>query len=84
MGVSRPTRVLLKKMLFQRRIGGKHIPEKVCLGWMKHVSSKERKLALKEWKKCKSLGLVLTKLTHQGTNVFLNPERLSEIKEMIR
>ena len=71
--------VILRRLLNQERIGGRHIPEHLCLRWIKHLPKEEHKAAIKDWERCIKEGLVLTKPKHSGRHVFLNPRRLQEI-----
>lgn len=76
--------IILRRLLNQKRIGGKHIPENICLRWIKHLPKKEHKIALKDWEMCIKEGLVLTKPKPSERHVFLNPRRLAEIYELIK
>ena len=75
---------ILRKLFNQRRIGGRHIPETICLRWIKNLPKDEHKQALKDWEHCIKEGLVLTKPKPSDRHVFLNPRRLDEILELIK
>lgn len=81
--ISNGCKSILRRLLSQRRIGGKHIPETICLRWIKHLPKKEHVLALKDWEWCIKEGLVLTKPKPSDRHVFLNPRRLGEIYSLI-
>ncbi len=76
--------VLLRRMYNQHRIGGKHIPERLCLRWIKNLPKKEHKEAVHDWKRCIKEGLVLTKQKPTERHVSLNSERLSEVKDLLQ
>ncbi len=76
--------IILRRLLNQKRIGGKHIPENLCLRWIKHLPKTEHKNALKDWERCIKEGLVLTKPKPSGRHVFLNPRRLAEIYQLVQ
>ena len=79
MPLSLGCQTILRRMLNQRRIGGKHIPETIVLRWIKHLSKDDHKKALRDWGWCIKEGLVLTKPKPSDRHVFLNPRRLQEI-----
>ena len=81
--ISEGCKAILRRMLSQRRIGGKHIPVTVCLRWIKNLSKKEHKIALKDWGWCIKEGLVLTKPKPSDVHVYLNPKRLNDIYSLI-
>ena len=81
--ISEGCAAILRRLLDQRRIGGKHIPEVLCLRWIKHLQKKEHKIALKDWGWCIKEGLVVVKPTSSGRHVFLNPRRLREILKLV-
>ena len=82
--LSRGCIAILRRLLNQKRIGGKHIPETLCLRWVKHLSKDEHKIALKDWEWCVKEGLVLTKPKPSGRHVFLNSKRLPEIYDLVK
>ena len=75
---------ILQRMYRQRRIGGRHIPEVICLQWIKNLQKEERKKAIKDWEWCMQEGLVLSKQKPSERHVFLNPARVNEIKQLIK
>ncbi|KHO53514.1 MAG: hypothetical protein QT09_C0012G0011 [archaeon GW2011_AR18] len=81
--VSEGCKGILRKLLNQNRIGGKHIPESLCMSWIKHLQKREHKNAVKDWKWCIKEGMVLTKPKPSDRHVFLNPKKLREIRELI-
>ena len=83
--ISEGCKSILRRMLYREIIGGKHIPIIFCYQWVKHLPKKEHKLALKDFEACIKEGLVLTKPTHSGKHVFLNPrkEMLNKIRFLI-
>ena len=83
MKISNGCKVILRKLLNQRRIGGKHIPETLCLRRIKHLPKDEHKQALKDWEWCIKEGLVLTKPKPNERHVFLNPKKLDEIYSLV-
>lgn len=74
---------LIRKLYRARCIGGKHLPEVLCFRWIKHLPKHEHKEAMKEWHRCISDGLVLTKQKPNERHVYLNPDRLDEVKNII-
>lgn len=83
-GLSDGCKAILRRLLSQRRIGGKNLPERICLRWIKHLNKDEHKEALKDWKRLISEGIVLTKPKPYDRMVFLNPRKLKEIQEFVR
>ena len=77
-------KIILRRLFNQKRIGGKHIPENICLRWIKHLPKEEHKTALKDWEMCIKEGLVLTKPKPSERHVFLNPRRLAEVYNLIK
>ena len=75
---------ILRRLFNQRRIGGKHIPEVICMRWIKNLQKQEHKEAIKDWGYCIKEGLVLTKPKPSGRHVFLNPKRIEEILKLIQ
>ena len=84
MEISVGCKAILRRLLSQRRIGGKHIPEQICLKWLKNLRKEEYKQTVNDWEWCIKEGMVLTKPKPGGRHVFLNPARLREIKDLIR
>ena len=76
-------KVILRRLLSQRCIGGKHLPETICLRWIKNLPKDEHKKAIKDLEECIKEGLVLTKPKPSDRHLFLNPERLKEIYSLI-
>ena len=74
---------IIRKLYRGKCIGEKHLPEVLCLRWIRHLPKHEHKEAMKEWHKCLSEGLVLTKQKPTEKHVYLNPERLGEIEEIM-
>lgn len=62
---------ILKNLFRQKRIGGKHIPESICLKWIKHLPKYDHKQAIKDWELCKKESLILTKPKPSDLHVFL-------------
>ncbi len=81
--LSNGCKLMLRRLLSQRRIGGKHIPETICFRWIKHLPKEEHRLALKDWEWCTKEGIILTKPKPGEKHVFLNPRRLEELYELI-
>ena len=75
---------ILRKLRYHKIVGGKHTPEAFCLRLVKHLPKQEHKDALKDWEWCIKEGLVLTKPTHSGRHVSLNPKRIGEIYDMVK
>ena len=76
-------KAILRRLLSQRRIGGRHIPESVCLRWIKHLPKDEHKMTIEDWEYCIKEGLVLTKPKPSDRHVSLNPKRLKEVYVLI-
>ena len=74
---------ILRRLFNQHRIGGKHLPESICLRWIKHLPKQEHSQAIKDWEKCIKEELVLTKPKPSERHVFLNQRKLKEIRELI-
>ena len=74
---------LLKKLYYQHCIGGKYLPENLCLRHIKHLRKEEHRKAIREWEKFIKEGLVLIKPKPGERHVSLNPQRISEIKKII-
>lgn len=83
MKVSIGCRSILRRLFNQKRIGGKHIPETICLRWIKNLPKEDHRSAIKDWQWCIKEGLVLTKLKPGEKHVFLNLRRLREVHELI-
>ena len=81
--VSVGCKAILRRMLNRNIIGGKHLPETICLSWIKNIPKQEHKQAIKDWKQCIKEGLVLTKPKPSDRHVFLNPHQIEEIKILI-
>ena len=81
--ISEGCKDILQRLINQSRIGGKHIPECICLGWIKHLPKSEHRQALKDWKWCIKEGLVLTKPKPSERHIFLNPKKVNEIKKLV-
>lgn len=84
MELSKDSQQILRNLLVQRIIDGKHLPETICLRWIRHLPKQEHRKVIKEWKWCIKEGLVLTKPKPSDRHVFLNAKRIKEIKELIR
>jgi hypothetical protein len=74
---------ILRKLLHQKIIGGKHTPETYCLRWIKNLQPKQRKVALKDWEWCIKEGLIVRQSKNSEKHISLNPRRLSEILKMV-
>ncbi len=81
--LSKGCKKLLRKLYKNRIIGGKHLPEVLCLKQISHLPKQEQKVIIKDWEWCIKEGLVLTKPKPGERHVFLNPERLQEIIRII-
>ena len=81
--ISEGCRVLLRKLHNQKVIGGRHLPEAICLKHIKTLPKAEHKAAINDWKWCIAEGLVLTKPKPDGRHVSLNPRRSEEIRLLI-
>lgn len=82
--ISDGCKAIVRRLLSQKRIGGRHMPETLCLRWIKHLSKDEHRKAREDWKRCIAEGLVLTKPKPYDRMVFLNPKKLNEIYELIK
>ncbi len=74
---------ILRKMLNQRIIGGKHLPEVLVLRWLKYLPRREHRAALRDWENCIKEGMVIVKPKPSGRHVFLNQKRLKELEGLI-
>lgn len=75
---------ILRKLITQTRIGGRHTPETYCLRWIRHLSQGDYRETIKDWEWCIKEGLVLTKPKPSDRHVSLNPRRLAEIHQLIK
>jgi len=74
---------ILRKLLNQRRVGGRHLPEPLALRPLKNLSKEDYRNALNDWEWCIKEGLVYTKPTHSGRHISLNHRRLPEIYNFV-
>lgn len=74
---------ILQRLYNQRRIGGSHIPETICRGWIKHLPKNEYKEALRDVELWIKEGIILTKPKPSDRHLFLNPHELQNIKQII-
>ena len=75
---------ILRKMFNNTMIGGKHIPEVLCIRWIRNLPRKEHRKALKDLEICIKEGLILVKPEPSSRHLSLNPRRLDEIKNIIK
>ncbi len=81
--VSEGCKRILQRMVSRRIIGGKHLPETICLSWIKNLPKQEYKQAIWDLEECIKEGLVLTKPKPSQRHFFLNPHKIEEIKKLI-
>lgn len=81
--LSEGCKVMLKKMINQKRIGGRHTPECLLFKSIKHLNKEEQKLAIRDWHECIQEGFVLIKQKPTERHVSLNPSRINEVKEAV-
>ena len=80
MDYSELEKTLLRKMLFDNRIGGRHLGEQdVCRGLPSHVKGGVSKAL----KKLIKNGLVNNHPTHYGPQYSLNPHRINDIQGIL-
>ena len=73
---------LLRWMLSQGMIGGKHTPEGRVMKRIAHLPRDEQNLILKEWEHCiKQLQWIYRMKKTGEWHVSLNPKALSEIRQ---
>ncbi len=71
-------RMMLRKLLHQRRIGGKHMPEILALKSIQYLPKQEYKDAIKDWEDCIKEGLIIVKQKPNERHVSINPRRYKE------
>ncbi|MEK6812555.1 MAG: hypothetical protein AABX86_00365 [Nanoarchaeota archaeon] len=81
--LSEGCQVILRRMLNRDIIGGKHLPERICLSWIKYLPKELHKKAMRDWELCSKNRVVMTKPKPSDRHVFLNPRRLEEIKKLV-
>ncbi len=74
---------ILQKMINNCVIGGKHLPSRLCLRWIKHLPKEEHKKAIRELNDCIKEGIILTKPKPSDMHFSLNPDRVYEVKQML-
>ncbi len=82
--ISDACRDMLRRLYNRRVIGGKHIPEPLCLSWIKHLPKKQHKQAVKDWNWCIRQELIITKPKPSKRHVSLNAKKIQEITELVQ
>ncbi len=82
--ISEGCRFILIKLLNQNRIGGKNIPERICISWIKHLSRTAFRTAVNDSGDCIREGLILTKPKPSERYISINPRKLKEVWELIK
>ncbi len=77
-------KAILRRMFNQKRIGGRHTEEKNCLRCIKYLPRNIQKLVEEDWETCIKNEWILRKKSTGEWHVSLNPEKLSEILNLIK
>jgi len=81
--ISEATIAILRRLLSQKKIGSHGLPVEVCTRWIKNLSPKAYKIALKDLEQCKKEKLVLTTYGKLGKHYSINPRKLKKVYELI-
>tara|TARA_Y100000310_G_scaffold316095_1_gene367445 strand:- start:1804 stop:2046 length:243 start_codon:yes stop_codon:yes gene_type:complete len=79
---------MLRRLFSHKCVGKKHLPERICLGWIKNVTSEKLRIVRKEWQDLKNMGWILMSKKRTGKSssihISINPRHLKDIARVIQ
>ena len=77
-------KIIIRRMHARDICGGKHLPERIILSWIKNLQKEDHREAIRDWKECKKINLILQKSKPGEMEVSINPRLRWLVEELVK